>query len=152
MKKGPDPGGCLGGQGGPGPVLLGKSGTLLPQSGTVEQLRIDKRFVSTRLPRPAASCRFCRFIHLGLGSCRSALGPLQAVDVGGDAEVEVGLRAGDGFLASSRLGCMIPFTDGRKARPAKAGQMNPGEASRSSRGWPLSLWRRACRRRDGRSF
>ena len=37
--------------------------------------------------------------------------------------VVVGLRAGDGFLASSRLGCMIPFTDGRKARPANAGQM-----------------------------
>ena len=49
---------------------------------------------------------------------------LCAVDVGGDAEVEVGLRADDGFFASSRLGCMIPFTDGRKARPAKAGQMN----------------------------
>jgi hypothetical protein len=71
----------------------------------------------------------------------------RVVDERRDAEVEVGLRAGDGFLASSRLGCMIPFTDGRKARPAKAGQMNLGGASRSSRGWPLSLWRRASRRR-----
>jgi hypothetical protein len=48
---------------------------------------------------------------------------LRVVDELRDAEVVVGLRAGDGFLASSRLGCMIPFTDGRKARPANAGQM-----------------------------
>src|ERR1700674_5114143 len=53
---------------------------------------------------------------------------------------------------------MTACTDGRKARPAKAGQMtneegmNREEASRSSRGWPLSLWPQGCWRRDGRSF